>query len=636
MTNNTKLIVSRVVIKKDNVSVYDQNFHVGINVIRGDNSTGKSTVMDLISYGLGADIKKQHWKQEALSCDEIFIEVSLNGLVHVFKREIQEAGSKPPIHMKQGQYDDSIQSFDGWTVYGYMKLENKVSFATRIFDLLGFEDHITDDNSRLTMHQIFRLLYADQDTPASNIFRWESVNYDRESMRVAIGEYLFGFDNLDAHILRQKLISLNKAFDKLNEDLLAVYKILGKTNINANTKKITEDINKLIENLIYLENKRILIKSDSVKSSSVDLTEEAKQINKKIESLSLMLVKYEQDVVSISYDINESEEFLKSLEQRKHALKNSQVTVNSLGMVDFDYCPSCLTKLSSLSENHTNCQLCKNTVDQQKINESYLQAIDQIDFQYRESAQLIEHNKSERSKFIALSNQALDELNSLKIRFREINSFSDDYELNLTKIAIERGSIESRIQALKDRLMLAAELDRSIEEKGILQMEIDNARLNLEGIEASREARKKSVLYRLSSLVVEILSKDTGSEKAFISANKFDIDFGQNIMLLDDRANFSASSNVVLKNAFHLAVLIIACADDNFRLPCFTMMDNIEDKGMTEERSRNFQKLIVEFCSRITTEYQLIMTTSMVDDLLNTNEYCVGPFYSKGQYTLAI
>lgn len=636
MTNNTKLIISRVIVRKDGLSVYDHIFHVGINVIRGDNSTGKSTIMDLISYGLGADIKKQHWKQEALSCDEVFIEVSLNGIIHVFKREIQDAGSKPPIHMKQGRYDESIQSFDGWTVYGYLKLEDKVSFATRIFDLLGFEEHITDDNSRLTMHQIFRLLYADQDTPASNIFRWESVNYDRESMRIAIGEYLFGFDNLDAHILRQKLIVLNNVFEKLNADLLAVYRILGKTNIKANTSQINEEITQLNKELTDLESKRIQIKSDSVESTSDELTDEAKLINKKIERLSVVLAKYEQDVVSISYDINESEEFLKSLEHRRHALKNSQVTINSLGAVDFDYCPSCLTKLNSSDENHDHCQLCKSVVNQQRINESYLQAIDQIDFQYRESRQLIEHNKSERSKFIALSNQALDELNSLRIRFREVNTFSNDYELHITKIAIHRGALESKIQALKDRLLLAAELDRSIEEKGFVQTEIDNVRLNLERMEASRAARKKTVFYKLSSLIVDILSKDTGAEKAFKSANKFDLDFGQNIMLLDDRANFSASSNVILKNSFHLATLVVACEDDKFRIPCFTMMDNIEDKGMTEERSKNFQKLIVEFCSIIDTDYQLIMTTSMVDDSLNNEKFGVGPFYHKGQYTLAI
>ena len=38
-------------------------------------------------------------------------------------------------------------------------------------------------------------------------------------MRKAIGEYTFGFDDLEAHSLRQKLYEANKAFDKLEDEL---------------------------------------------------------------------------------------------------------------------------------------------------------------------------------------------------------------------------------------------------------------------------------------------------------------------------------------------------------------------------------------------------------------------------------
>ena len=255
MTNETKLKINKVVIKKSGKDVYNENFHSGINVIRGENSTGKSTIMELISYGLGADIKRQHWKKEALSCDEVFIDLFLNKRRFIFKRPIEEEGNKPPIYMREGNYDDDSTSLDGWHKYGYKKTEKKVSFATRIFDLLGYDQHVTSEDENLTVHQIFRLMYADQDTPASNIFRWEPLNYDRDSMRLAIGEFLFGFDDLSIHGLRQKLQIAHRSFDKVDEELSSIYKILGKTNINASTKSINKEIDELNKDLLIIEEK---------------------------------------------------------------------------------------------------------------------------------------------------------------------------------------------------------------------------------------------------------------------------------------------------------------------------------------------------------------------------------------------
>jgi hypothetical protein len=64
------------------------------------------------------------------------------------------------------------------------------------------------------------------------------------------------------------------------------------------------------------------------------------------------------------------------------------------------------------------------------------------------------------------------------------------------------------------------------------------------------------------------------------------------------------------------------------------LMDNIEDKGMMEERSQNFQRILVSECDKLTNDYQIIFTTSMIDPDLNKSEYVAGPFYKKGNHTL--
>lgn len=632
MMNDRKLKVTRVVVKKNGISVYDQEFHSGINVIRGENSTGKSTVVELISYGLGADIKKQHWKEEALSCDEIYIAVDINSRSYVFKRPIEAETNKPPIFMREGSFEDH-KSSEGWTKYGYQQTGNKKSFSARIFDLLGYESHITNQNDSLTIHQLFRLMYSDQDTPASNIFRWESLNYDRESMRTAIGEFLFGFDDLTVHELRQDLIRLERSFEKLDNDLKSVYQLLGRTNIKASTNELQNEISNLNTDLQVLSDKKKSLRSDNIKSHDPELEREAKKLDEQIISSSEKIVRLKDEIISISYDIEENKAFIDTLKLRKAAISNSQAAVNALGIVDFEYCPSCLSKVSS-TDKGSACSLCKEKIDEEIVNKSYLEAIEKIDFQLKETDEILSVEKYDREKLVSELTSISQYLDRLKTQFQEINSYSSEYEIELMKISSEEGFISSQIQSLTDKLELAAELDSKVQEKVRLSSDIQLKKDEIQRLEASYYRRKSKVLGSISASVVNILSRDTGTEDSFKEAKKFEIDFAQNIMLLDGRANFSASSNVLLKNSFHLAVLIAACNDKGFRLPCFTMFDNIEDKGMTESRSKNFQRIMLSLCSNIKTDYQIIMTTSMVDESLNNDDFGVGPYYDKGEHTL--
>ena len=58
------LLVERLVVQRGGKSVYDEAFHQGVNVIRGENSSGKSTVLNFIFYSLGGDLSD--WSEAAL------------------------------------------------------------------------------------------------------------------------------------------------------------------------------------------------------------------------------------------------------------------------------------------------------------------------------------------------------------------------------------------------------------------------------------------------------------------------------------------------------------------------------------------------------------------------------------------
>ncbi|TJW29456.1 MAG: hypothetical protein E5X59_38835, partial [Mesorhizobium sp.] len=73
------LIIKRLVVKRSASVLYDEPFHIGVNVIRGDNSSGKSTIMNFIFFGLGGDLDRSAWSEHALLCEHVWLEAEFNG-----------------------------------------------------------------------------------------------------------------------------------------------------------------------------------------------------------------------------------------------------------------------------------------------------------------------------------------------------------------------------------------------------------------------------------------------------------------------------------------------------------------------------------------------------------------------------
>jgi hypothetical protein len=105
---------------------------------------------------------------------------------------------------------------------------------------------------------------------------------------------------------------------------------------------------------------------------------------------------------------------------------------------------------------------------------------------------------------------------------------------------------------------------------------------------------------------------------------------------VNEKRGYSASSRTVIKNAFHLALLLASCRDDRMKYPRFLLLDNIEDKGMTPRRSHNFQRLILELSDKAGAEHQIIFTTSMPAPDLDIPKYTVGSRYTETNMSLKL
>ena len=130
-------------------------------------------------------------------------------------------------------------------------------------------------------------------------------------------------------------------------------------------------------------------------------------------------------------------------------------------------------------------------------------------------------------------------------------------------------------------------------------------------------------------------------------ASDFKVNYKQNLAYISNqRIKLSASSAFYLKMAARFALLFASLQVDTMMYPRLLFSDNMEDKGMEEERAKNFQRMVVRRLQELETgnlnpetgtlepNYQLIFATSNIADELNTPAYTIGEEYSQSNKSL--
>ncbi|WP_460159275.1 AAA family ATPase [Pseudomonas sp. S3_H09] len=631
-SNSSTLFVQRFLVIKSGRAVYDQNFHLGINIIRGDNSIGKSTIMDLLFFGLGGDLREERWNKEAAACDSVAIQIEINNYILTISRTIDPA-SKPPMQFFSGDYESSQKNHTEWVQYGVMRTANKHSFSQQIFELFGWPHHQTDDNSNLTIHQILRLIYVDQDTPVNKILKAE-LAFDKPSMRQAIGDFLLGVDDLGTYGLRQQLSKAETDFSKIYGQLDAIYRYISPTEGVLRAEHLDKEIAEANTELSELltERQRVVLQPDT--DSNPEIKKAAREAAEQISKLAKEIDIRTSRRVELVNEIVESELFIKAIDFRLKSLQESRATYDLFGEVRFKFCPCCLSTVDP--QDAEVCHLCKTEVNEEKRKSSYLAALNDLNFQKRESGSVLIELRTKLEEIDRYIRTEEHQLNSLKSKHKAALTLSSDKVLKLYTLSARIGTLEERITNLQTKIKLVSSVEQLISERDSLNSQIERLRDEIKQNTHLTESRKSKLESNLSERTITLLRQDGGFESDFTNPEKFEYDFAKDFMLVDGRSKFSASSETIMKNSFHLAILQESIWDEDMRYPRLLLMDNIEDKGMGPKRSQNFQRLLVRSLEGLEQKYQIIMTTSMIDPKLNDSAYCVGPYYEKGMHTLQL
>nr|WP_319491717.1 hypothetical protein [uncultured Desulfobacter sp.] len=560
------------------------------------------------------------------------VEVNLNGLLYCLKRNIVDSG-QANMSIFEGRFDDALSKVDGWTQYPMRRSNLRHSFSQQIFELLGLPRHKTDDSKNLTLHQILRLIYVDQLSSTTKLLK-EDKEYDNITFRRAIGDYLLGIDDLEAHNLRQDLLSANKDFEKINSELNAIYRLFGKDATKISEELLDAEIDIIESQLEELKTRKKAVLRSQPNDLNKLVSKKATTLQNEIDKLSSQKQKLEGDKAEITLELTDTELFVISLKDRREALEQSRLTFTSLDEISFKYCPACLEPISE--EGHIGCPLCKTEKRDGDRDIAYIQMLNELNFQIKESEALIIDFKTQLDRIHSQLPGINLRLEEAKFEYQELEVTAEAKNAIIAEIASEMGFCKSQILSLEDRREHVTKVESMRQSKADFSAIIQTLQDKLDQVNARQEDRYNNVYDSIEKTAGELLSQDGSYEPTFDNVEEVTFDFAKDKMFVNGRSKFSASSMVVMKNSIRLAIFLHA-VDDNFaRLPNLLIMDNIEDKGMIEERSHNFQKIIVTECAKLKDDHQLIFTTSMINPGLDDTEMCVGPMYLKGSHTLLL
>jgi flavodoxin len=639
MHNSLFLQRLRIVTHSGEVA-YDEQFHRGVNIIRGQNSSGKSTIVRFIFFVLGGCYTD--FVPQAMKCRSVMAEVCINGSVITIKRYLErkdesKVNGYAPMYVHFGPMEEVVsgsmfQVPGMWQKYPYVTTDKTHSFSNVLFRMLGYPEVKADSN--ITMHQILRLIYLDQESPVNSLFFYDQ--FDKEIYRETVANLLLGLYDQRYSEAKQELQNTVKAIAEVKVSIKNVGEFLKGQNSRSSRyfRDYIDRLNKEIEEIRLKVMELRTKKGTDAKEAKVEpeyqrILEDITRQRKACDGL-------EREIKELENEIGDTQYFIEALNKRKEAVDRSIATRDYFDTIHLDFCPECLTEIAhKVEEGH--CPLCKSPIDNSKGKSQALRIRLELEFQIKESTSIKEENE-----------QALDEkkaqLRRMRRQLRATQRHYDDavgfvrstQEEHIDQLLQDKGFKEGEILQYRTLLEQAEKYEKLLNEEDYLKAKEAELRRYIEATENRIKFERKAIDDAVSNCGVFLLREDEGRQDEFMNAKEFGVDYNQTMTYISNqRIKLSASSAFYLKMVARFAILFASLKVDSMMYPRLLFSDNMEDKGLEPERAVKFQKTIVRLLEQVPEdEYQVIFATSYIVDELNVPKYTVGDYYTSEKKSL--
>lgn len=626
------LFIDELAVYKDTHEVFRAKLHKGVNIIRGHNSSGKTTVLDFLAYTIGSE--NIPWKQEALLCNSSVAQISLNNKVITVRRDVNEKIMNP-MYIYWGNLNDAMSaSISEWEVFPFKRSTSKISFTQALLLAMDLSEAQGDGASNLTMHQFLRVLYADQPSLHSPIFRVDS--FDSALTRETVGNYLCGIYDDSLYSAQLEKRDLDKQINALAAELKSIYSVLARSGQDVSLDFFQNQIEAMERLRTETQLELSTIKTQRTVSKANTAVVSDSNLRKNLDKAKSELQQAQDRLTNTELQIADTGKFVKEVQARLKSIEDSTLTRKYFGTVKFTFCPCCLSEIKIDNESG-NCALCKNPTETSSADGQVLRMKNELRIQLQESQTINRELQAEATKLLSNIPALKQNLKSLELMYLQNTTvWSSDIESAVENLSRKIGSYDQEIKTLHESQKLALVIQELQARKEAMQNRMIEVDSIIEKLEFSQHERQRVVALDIANTLVKLLRKDMYRQIEFRDAESVTFSFSDNQITVNGATKFSESSTVVLRHLFHIAMLSASARLPIMRLPRIMILDGIEDGGMELARAHLLQEIIVEECDSFEVDYQLIFATSQIAPSLDIESLVVGRSFSEESKSLGI
>lgn len=538
-------------------------FNPGVNIIYGEEDSGKSSILELINYLLGSK-KLDSYDELEQSVNYAILEVDLNNVRYCIKRDILNYTKDIEVYLSS--YDNIENVFPEKYIPKYNDTEDGKFFSDFLLDALNFprikikSSPSKDDSElqRLSFRDLFKFCYIDQDDVGSKNFLNNQTPIVYTKMK-EVFKYIFNLNDEEISQLQQLIFHKSKTKNDLSNKLLTIEEFLKTIEIES-LSDITTFLNDIKNNLSILERR----KKD-----------------------------FDDNIVSNSKEYKHLQELLKTanyvVKDKEKSQKNSIETIKRYTKLINDYYDdmrkfeailSSKDLIGGITEDILICPLCEHDVKQEAIIDKYNisdktkidNEIKLLKKRIKDLNILLENEKKEHRE-----NESL--LSDL-IKNREVirNNIDEELKEHISPYLTQRDELikqqssyqEQELQILK-ALKIRNEEDKIKQQISQLTKDIEEINDKIYSLE-SKQVSIDSVLLNLKTILISYLE--------FIQIkNRTDINMStRNYLPMLRNKNYQEITSGGIKTILsigHLLNLLEYSLTTNTNLPRFLMIDTV-------------------------------------------------------------
>jgi len=322
-------------------------FEDGLNIIRGENSLGKTTVLKLIHYGLGAG--GDDFIKEINECENLLLDVSLNGQHFRIRRHLQKRSARVRVYpigefgLDPNYYFDYQlgREFSDFLLHNLNMPINQIPRGGR---LVG-------ETRPVSFLELFRLMYVSQDWGYVSI----QARQRYERMKHAVFETLLALSGMELFDLEVERSNLEARKQEIQTEI-------------ANTRRLLQELNVPTKGEI---NQRI----DELQTAREAKVKELQTVKQRLRGTPQWALAFRQEIVDLDQEVQATTEEIAFLNQklneyrlsRNDALNEQQrlqrfdISRKVLSSFTFLQCPRCSQSITNdmrAREDQRNCMLC--------------------------------------------------------------------------------------------------------------------------------------------------------------------------------------------------------------------------------------------------------------------------------------